>query len=133
MKFVKLLLLLLIASLCLFSSSNAQGYIDPAQSSMESFVQRFGETYTLVGTFKVKGRPYLYGEKIDGDMFSSKEKAYNISLSYNTYNQELAFISADNANQPLVKTPGEIDSFVLRAGRNNGIENDLKFIYEPLV
>jgi hypothetical protein len=107
-------------------------YIDPALNNSRAFLNEHGEKYyTLVGSFKVIGTPYLFSEKIAGDMISEKEKAYNIDLSYNTYNQELAFYTMANPNQPLVKKPGELDSFFIHKNESAGIPSVYLFVYGP--
>jgi hypothetical protein len=75
--------------------------------------------YKLIGPYKVVGTSYLFGEKNKGNLFSSAAKAYNIFLSYNTYNQEVEFYSASNPDKPLIKEPG--------------ITNPLKFVYGSMI
>ncbi|HEV7781637.1 MAG TPA: hypothetical protein VGO58_10235 [Chitinophagaceae bacterium] len=103
---------------------------DPALRHNRLLQERAGEgMLTQVGAFKVKGNPNIFGGKNKGDMFAAGTKAYNIFLSYNTYNQELGFYSTSNPAQALYKVPGEVDSFVLHADKEAGIENPVKFIY----
>lgn len=85
--------------------------------------------YKLVGVFKVVGTSYLFGEKNKGNMFSSEAKAYNIFLSYNTYNQEVEFYSSGNPDKPLIKAPGTVDSFLIKENVSLGINHPLKFVY----
>jgi hypothetical protein len=85
--------------------------------------------YKLIGTYKVVGNPYLFGQKNKGDMFSPDAKAYNISLSYNTYNQEVEFYSSANQDQALVKETGSVDSFLIHENVSIGIMRPLKFVY----
>ncbi len=85
--------------------------------------------YKQIGNFKVQGTPYLFGEKNKGHVYSPAEKAQNIFLSYNTYNQELEFYSTSNPDKPLIKTPGELDSFILLPNQELGIVTPLKFVY----
>ena len=85
--------------------------------------------YKLVGTFKVIGTSYLFGERQKGNLFSPEAKAYNIFLSYNTYNQEVEFYSASNPDKPLIKEPGSVDSFMINENQSLGILNPLKFVY----
>lgn len=89
--------------------------------------------YKLVGTFKVVGTPYLFGEKNKGNLFSTEATAYNIFLSYNTYNQEVEFYSTSNPDKPLMKEPGEVDSFIIQSNVELGIISPLKFIYGSLL
>jgi hypothetical protein len=85
--------------------------------------------YKMVGVYKVIGTPFLFGEKNKGDVFSPDTKAYNLQLSYNTYNQEVEFYSTSNPDKPLVKEPGSLDSFILQQNEVVGITTPLKFIY----
>lgn len=85
--------------------------------------------YKLIGTYKVVGTSYLFGEKNQGNLFSKEANAFNVFLSYNTYNQEVEFYSSSNPDKPLVKGPGTVDSFVLNRNEGLGITNPLKFVY----
>jgi hypothetical protein len=87
--------------------------------------------FRQIGPYKVKGSPYLFGGKIKGDMFSIEAKAYNIYLSYDTYDQNVGFFSTSNPDQALVKEPGDIDSFILHANPELLIHTPAKFIYGP--
>jgi len=89
--------------------------------------------YKMIGPFKVVGTSYLFGEKNNGNLFSTAAKAYNIFLSYNTYNQELEFYSVSNPDKPLVKEPGEVDSFIILPSTDLGIINPLKFVYGTVI
>jgi len=64
-------------------------------------------------------------------MYATEAKALNIFVSYNTYNQEIEFYSTANPDKPLVKEPGEIDSFFIHTDPANDINGELKFIYGP--
>jgi hypothetical protein len=89
--------------------------------------------YKMIGPYKVVGTSYLFGEKNKGDLFSTAAKAYNIYLSYNTYNQEVEFYSTSNPDKPLIKEPGEVDSFTILPSAELGITKPLKFIYGSLL
>lgn len=89
--------------------------------------------YKMIGPFKVVGTSYLFGEKNKGNLFSSVAKAYNIFLSYNTYNQEVEFYSASNPDKPLIKEAGEVDSFSILPSAELGITNTLKFVYGLMI
>ena len=103
---------------------------DPALSHNRLLREKTGDgVFHQIGNYKVKGNPYLFGGRTKGDMFSKEAKAYNIYLSYNTYDQNVEFYSVSNPNQPLVKEPGDIDSFTLKADESLGIPYNAKFIY----
>ena len=114
-------------------SPDSRGWTDPALNHNRLLRDQLGDgTYTLIGIYKVKGSPYLFGGKHNGDLFSPKEKAYNIEIRYNAYNQEVEFYSTSNST-PLVKTVGEVDSFIIKQDIASGITNDLRFIYGQLI
>lgn len=109
---------------------DSRGWTDPALNHNRLLRDRIGEgVYVLIGPYKVKGSPYLYGPGKNGDIYSQNEKAYNIRISYNTYNQEVEFYSTSNPSQPLVKEPGDIDSFMLKKNIDEGIPADVLFVY----
>lgn len=89
--------------------------------------------YKQIGVFKVIGTSYLFGERNKGDLFSLESKAYNISLSYNTFNQEVEFYSTSNPDKPLIKEPGSVDSFLIHENAAQFITRQLKFVYGPLL
>ncbi|HEX6193235.1 MAG TPA: hypothetical protein VFZ42_12760 [Chitinophagaceae bacterium] len=112
---------------------DSRGWTDPALNHNRLLRDQLGDgTYTMIGIYKVKGSPYLFGGKHNSDLFSQKEKAYNIDIRYNTYNQEVEFYSTANS-VPLVKVIGEVDSFIIKQDVANGISNDIKFVYGPLI
>ena len=114
--------------------SSISGYVDPALSHNRLMREQNQEgDYKLIGTYKVVGSSYLYGEKHKGDIFSKDEKAYNISISYDTYKQEVEFYSSSNTNKPLVKLPGDLDSFIIKRDSSAEISNDILFIYAPVL
>jgi len=107
------------------------GWTDPALNHNKLIQQQNGGdgTYKLSGTYKVIGTQFLFGEHHKGDMFAKEAKAYNIYLSYNTYNQEVEFYSAANTDKPLIKEPGTVDSFIINENISLGILSPLKFVY----
>ena len=112
---------------------DSRGWTDPALNHNRLLREQLGEgTYIVIGNYKVKGSPYLFGGRHNSDLFSQKEKAYNIDIRYNTYNQEVEFYSTANAN-PLVKLAGEVDSFTIKQDIANGITSDMRFIYGSLI
>ena len=112
------------------SAPDSRGWTDPALNHNKLIQQQTGDgVYKLIGSYKVVGTQFLFGEHHKGDLFSTQAKAYNIFISYNTYNQEVEFYSTSNPDKPLVKEPGEVDSFVIQQNIELGIANNLKFIY----
>lgn len=112
------------------AQTTVPGYHDPAVSRNKLLREQLGDgVYKLIGTYKVVGTPYLFGEKLNGDLSSPAEQAQNIDLSYNTYSQDIEFYSTSNRTNALVKSAGEVDSFVLKQNTANGIAEDLKFIF----
>jgi len=100
---------------------------DPATNYNKHMVGHSERTYVQIGPHKVLGTYFLFGSNHLGNIYSPEQKAENIHLSYNTYNQQLEFTSTSNPDKPLVKEPGELDSFVLRS--DSLIENDMFFVY----
>ena len=112
---------------------DSRGWTDPALNHNRLLREQLGDgTYIVIGNYKVKGSPYLFGGRHNSDLFSQKEKAYNIDIRYNTYNQEVEFYSTANSNA-LVKVVGEVDSFIIKQDVANGITSDMRFIYGPLI
>lgn len=108
---------------------DSRGWTDPALNHNKLIQQQTGDgVYKMIGSYKVVGTQFLFGEHHKGDMFSTQAKAYNIFISYNTYNQEVEFYSTSNPDKPLVKEPGEVDSFIIQQNIELGIANNLKFI-----
>ncbi len=124
---------LFLSILEIAGQSSVPGYHDPALSRNKLLREQQGEgVYKLIGTYKVKGISYLFGQKLVADIFSVQETAANVNIHYDTYNQEIEFFSAGNPARPLVKAPGEIDSFVVKPQADAGINDELRFIYGPL-
>lgn len=109
---------------------DSRGWTDPALNHNKLLQQQAGDgVFKLIGPYKVIGSSYLFGEHHKADLFAPEAKAFNIYVSYNTYNQELEFYSSSNPNSPLVKEPGTVDSFMIHANKEAGFEHPLKFIY----
>ncbi len=112
------------------TAPDSRGWTDPALNHNRLIQQQTGEgVYQLIGTYKVIGTPFLFGQHHKGDMYATEAKAFNIFISYNTYNQELEFYSTSNPDKPLVKEPGTVDSFILHQNDGLGIAHPMKFIY----
>ncbi len=127
-----------VVMVCILLSANGsfgQGVnSDLAMNHNRLIREKTGDgVYKMIGPYKVVGTSYLFGEKNKGHLFSAAAKAYNIFLSYNTYNQELEFYSASNPDKPLVKEPGEVDSFIILPSTDLGIINPLKFVYSTVI
>jgi hypothetical protein len=109
---------------------DSRGWTDPALNHNRLIQQRTGDgVYKLIGQYKVVGTQFLYGEHHKGDLFATEAKAFNIFISYNTFNQEVEFYTTANPDKPLVKTPGEVDSFTIQSDPEADIIAPLKFIY----
>lgn len=108
---------------------NMRAWTDPALNHNKLLQANQDGGYKLIGTYKVVGSSYLFGEHHKADMFATEAKAYNIFISYNTYNQEVEFYSTSNPDKALVKEPGTVDSFIIQQNVELGITTALKFIY----
>jgi len=107
------------------------GYVDPAMTHNALIRETSSEAaYKLIGPYKVVGTSFLFGEKNKGSLYTPESGAsHGVFISYNTYNQEVEFFGAANPNKALTKTPGQVDSMVIDANPNVGLENPLKLIY----
>ena len=109
---------------------DSRGWTDPALNHNKLLQQKTSDgVYKMIGTYKVVGTSYLFGEHHIGDMFAPEAKAYNIFISYNTYNQEVEFYSTANPDKSLVREPGTLDSFIIHQNMELGILHPLKFVY----
>lgn len=122
--------LAMLAILVTMGAAAQNNYMDNALNYNRLIKEQTGDgVYKMVGPYKVIGTSYLFGEKNRGDLYSTEAKAYNIALSYNTYNQEVEFYSSSNPDKPLVKEPGEVDSFVIQNNPAVGLSSSMKFVY----
>ena len=112
------------------SAPDSRGWTDPALNHNRLLQQQTADGYyKLIGPYKVTGSSYLFGEHHKGDMFAPEAKAWNIYLSYNTYNQELEFYSTSNPDKPLIREPGTVDSFIIHENPAVGIIQSLRLMY----
>lgn len=127
---VRFILTLAFSAASLACLSQAQQNIDLAINHNKLLREKQGDgVYKLIGTYKVIGTSFLFGEKNKGNLFTPETKAFNIGLSYNTYNQEVEFYSTSNPDKPLIKSPGEVDSFFFLANPELELTHNIKFIY----
>lgn len=109
---------------------DSRGWTDPALNHNKLLQQQSADgNYKLIGPYKVVGSQYLFGEHHKADMFTPEAKAFNIFISYNTYNQEVEFYSTSNPGTPLVREPGTVDSFTIHSNTELGISKNLRFVY----
>lgn len=109
---------------------DSRAWTDPALNHNKLLQQQSAEGhYKIIGPYKVIGSQYLFGEHHKADMFTPEARAYNIFVSYNTYNQEVEFYSTSNPGTPLVREPGTVDSFTIHSNTELGISENLRFIY----
>lgn len=127
---IRFVLTLAFSAASLACLSQAQQNIDLAINHNKLLREKQGDgVYKLIGTYKVIGTSFLFGEKNKGNLFTPETKAYNIGLSYNTYNQEVEFYSTSNPDKPLIKSPGEVDSFFFLANPELELTHNIKFVY----
>jgi hypothetical protein len=124
----KLLLFALVLLLKVNSYSQQLAYFDAAQAYNRLLIEKNSGSYQRIDNYKVIGTSYFLGEKRRADLFAKGETAYNIYISYNTYNQEVEFYSSANPNQPLVKEAKLIDSFEIKQDLTNSVPENIKFV-----
>lgn len=131
-------LILAISSLLSINYSIAQlgtisptvGWVDPVLNHNRLLREQTGEgMFKMIGPYRVIGTSYLFGERNKGNIYSNEATAVNIQVGYNTYSQEVEFISPSNPGMPLIKSPGEVDSFVFLANQTVGFSSDMRFVY----
>lgn len=113
-------------------SPDSRGWTDPALNH-NKLLQQNSNGMKLIGAYKVTGSSFLFGEHHLGDIFAPEVKAYNIYISYNTFNQEVEFYSKGNPDIPLIREPGTLDSFIFHQDFGYGITSNLKFVYGSLL
>jgi hypothetical protein len=123
----------IIFSVLLFLSgqlikAQQSSYFDAAQAYNRLLIEKNNGTYMRINNYKVIGTPYLFGEKNNGDLYAKGENAQNIIISYNSYNNEVAFYPIGNSANALIKDAEQVDSFVLKPNGSAGIVENAKFI-----
>lgn len=111
-----------------FIKAQQASYFDAAQAYNRLVIEKNNGTYMRINNYKVVGTPYLFGEKNNGDLYAKGENAKNILISYNTFNNEVAFYPIVNSNNSLIKDAEQVDSFVLKPNGSSGLVENAKFI-----
>ena len=125
---------LLILFALLFSSMLARSQRN-VYTDHNKLIQNKAENggYYLIGPYKVQGNPYYVKESVQGAMYSPGETATNVQLRYDLFNQNVEFLTTSNPEQPLVKEPGDIDSFTLFKDEKHGLNQNIKFVYSKII
>jgi hypothetical protein len=113
---------------CCFNATSQQAaYTDPAEAYVKLVLdnQNNPNEYTRIGTFKVKGTQMLYGGKQQGSVFTPSGSGNNVTLSYDTYYQQLQI--AQGGQNILLKDCKEVDSFSMTV-KIDEVEQVLNFI-----
>jgi hypothetical protein len=100
---------------------------DPATNFNKYLVTKEDRTYTQVGIYRVTGSAYLFGPRHKGNVYAKGETGMNITVSYNTYNQDVEYFAEMNPDKPLVKEAGTVDSFLIK--KDSLVGEDLMFVY----
>jgi predicted RNA-binding protein with PUA domain len=112
--------------------SQAASYTDPAAGYLRVMLEKGSEgTYQQIGTFKVKGTSYLFGEKLKGGIFTKTEKSEHVELGYNTYSQTVDVNL--NGVQSIEKKVSEVDSFIIYNNNSAFLKKDLLFYSSKLI
>src|SRR4051794_28622105 len=99
MKTRKLLFCINLFLPVIISSAFAQAlsYTDPATAYARILMEKSGEgSYRQISNYKVTGSPYLFEEKLSGNIYTPTEKALNVQLSYDTYYQVVEIYQGNN-------------------------------------
>lgn len=114
--------------------AQALSYVDPASAYQRVLLEKGDAvTYQQVGTYKVTGSPYLYGEKLNGAVYAGKESGANISLSYNTYKQELD-IYVNGSDFAIIKPALLVDSFlIIKPADSKYLKDNIQFYSSQLL
>ena len=125
---------MVLASIALVAQSGiitpTTGWVDPALNHNRLLREQTGEgAFKLIGPYRVIGTSFLFGERNKGNIYGPDATAVNLMLGYNTYNQEIEFVSPGSTGKALVKAPGEIDSFIFLANASVGLKQDTRFVY----
>ena len=125
----KLFLFLIVCSCAFELNAQAAAYTDPAQAYLRLALEKNagGGESVRVGTYKVIGTPYLFGEQHLGSIYTKDGNASNIKLSYNTYNQQIEVYN-EGQTRPIVKEWNTIDSFYIQPGKTAEFSQPLFFI-----
>ena len=102
-------------------------YTDPAVAYQRVMIEKGQEgSYQQVGNFKVIGTQFLFGDQLTGAAYVGNQMSSNIKLGYNMFNQTVELYMNEN-NLKIVKSPAELDSFVILSGQSDFIKNNLSF------
>ena len=123
---------LLWISVPLFLSAQARTYSDAAQMYNRMLLEN-GNNVMQIGNFKVKGTPFLYGGRKQGQIFMNGKNPIQTFLSYNTYEQTIEYSSASTPDAQLYKPDGNIDSFTVAKNNEFNINEDILFISGKLI
>ena len=125
-------LLIIITTTNLISFGQAASYTDPAIAYQRVMIEKGQEgTYQQIGNFKVTGTSYLFGEKLNGGVFTPNERSGNVKIGYNTYTQSLDVYLDETRS--LAKTAVDVDSFIIYGGQGDYLKKDLLFYSAKII
>ncbi|MBG9374877.1 hypothetical protein I5907_01410 [Panacibacter sp. DH6] len=123
----KLLVTVILTFLFFAGYSQARSYFDAAQMYNRLLLEN-ENSVVQVGNFKVKGSPYLFGGRKQGQLFLHGQAANTSFISYNTYDQIIEFSNSGSISSTLFQPSGLLDSFAISANKDLGITRELIFI-----
>ncbi len=103
-------------------------YFDAAQAYNRLLIEKNNGAYIRVGNYKVIGTPFLFGERVRGNISATGETTHNIFLNYNTYNQKLEFFLSENPQVAFEKDAATVDSFEFQQNTFLGLNEGMNFI-----
>lgn len=130
---MRYLITLLLVAACSFTFAQRASYFDPAQAYNRLLIEKNNGSFTRVGNFKVVGTSFLYGQKNKGDMYAIGETGNGVLVSYDTYSQIVYFFPSGSPDVSLAKEPSMLDSFTIRKNLEVNLEEDIHFVYGPLI
>lgn len=125
-----------VAFLLILSHSvngQANSYIDPAQAYLRLLLEKDANSTVRIGSFKVIGSPYLFGEKHTSNFYAKEVHLNNVQISYNTYSQDIELFINGQATS-LIKDAVSVDSFyILPDNKTESFTKPLFFVSNSIV
>ncbi len=124
---MKIVLTFIMVISCYFVQAQSLSYTDPAAAYNRLMIEKNNGTYTQIGAYKVQGTKYLYGGKLETDVYiKTRLMAEQVLASYDTYDKKLDVFAA---NTEARINFDNVDSFISKT--KNG--DKYKFVHADYV